>query len=219
MSGLARQVEASPLLWLFGPTGDGELYRMDLMFWVHTGLAMVTPIVVFTHARHLFDSAGAALAAALIIALLPMDLRFSRSEVAFIPSIALSSLTFACIYSCIKERSRIIAGAALVVFVILASSTFTVRPLNIIFLPLFLVTMIWLADGDTSAIRKWVVGGVLLIVGVAVIKNTLMVNYAQDLSDGTAWATLEDGFLGLFEVGTNTLINPTITPIGIGSGR
>ena len=86
---LQRWIWDSPTLaWL----SEGRtLSQVDVMIATGFAYALITPLAVFAHGRWILGGARRGLIAAFVLAGLPLHVRFSASEVAFIPSIVLSS--------------------------------------------------------------------------------------------------------------------------------
>ena len=101
----------------------------------------LAPLAAFAHARYLLDDRRAAWLAALVVAFLPLHLRFSHSDAAFIPSITVSSTAFALIHAGTRERSPVAGWTALALAGLPIALMYLVRPLNIMYCPLLLATV------------------------------------------------------------------------------
>ncbi|MEM9190233.1 MAG: hypothetical protein AAGF12_13695 [Myxococcota bacterium] len=210
---LQRSIWHSPTLAALNEWLGGEWAEFDVMFNTTLVFAVLTPVAIFVHTRALFRDHRAALIAALIIAILPHHIRFSQSEVAFVPSLVLSSLSFALVHTGLKERGLVRVAALLAVPVALVA-TFSARPLNILFGALF-VAVVWLFPGSSSRRARLGISG--LIGGVTLLFFVFdhYGDYGGQVSDGLRPGLLVSAVEAFFSVGGNTAIHPWITPPGL----
>lgn len=211
----AERVYEGPL---WPALGLGPLWLSDAITGTTLVLACIAPLAIFLHAYHLLADRRAALLAAGLCALLPLHIRFSHSDVVFIASITISSLSFALLHIAARERARL---PSLLAFVSLApplALTFLVRPLNIIYAPLLLLALM-LDEGigervkdPTSRRRRLAVAALVLGVSATVGVPALLEDYSAQLSEGLSFATIERAVGVLFSVRDNALLNPSMTP-------
>jgi len=211
---LMRLVWEGPgLSGLLEATG-AEVPFFDLVTSVNLIFAIFTPPAVYLHAKKLLEDERAAAVAAAVVALLPIHLRFSHSEVAFIASLALSSFTFALVHTALKDESARYRIAALVVLPLVAGLMFITRPLNQIFLPLLLWTALYLARRAPLS-RRVFVASLLTAVGVLSFVFEIQPLYESQIVEGASLSTLWDGVWSFFLPKHNTLLHPWITPPGL----
>ncbi len=176
--------------------------------------AVVTPLAVYCHGSQLLQSFRAGLFAALIIALLPMHIRFSLSEVAFIPSIVLSSLSFALLHSALKEEVLAWRWLTALALVPVSYIAFTARPLNIIFAVLLVYTTFVLVPRTVPMRRKIMVSTSLAISGTLSTVLYLLEGFKEQVRGGAdPVLVIGNTFRVLFSFEHNTLIRPDVTPI------
>ncbi|HLT40193.1 MAG TPA: hypothetical protein VK034_28130, partial [Enhygromyxa sp.] len=84
----ARLIYEGPLLGALHPD---PVWMSELILDSTLLLSLLAPLSVYVHARYLLGDHRAALMVAGILAVLPLHLRFSHSDAAFIPSITISS--------------------------------------------------------------------------------------------------------------------------------
>lgn len=209
---IAQLAFDGPILAWFTEQTGARLYYTDLTFALNFFIAVITPLAIFAHGFYVLRDPLAALAAAALIAFLPSHIRFSRSEVEFIPSIALTSLCFALLHAGLSapgRRWRWMAIAALPCFVFASIVT---RELNILMAPL-LVLAVLLLRPDSA--RRGEVAAVLIGIaaaGAAGYFLHLVPNYSENIADGLRPGTLFNGVHAFFSRRYNTLANAAITP-------
>jgi len=176
-------------------------------------LSVITVVSVYGHARFLTGDPRSALVAMLIFGFLPSHIRFAASEVAFIPSLAISTTTFALSHVAMKDQDRYIRWAVMILLPAFSAMLITVRPLNVLFVLLFVMTALYLERGKAPLSRAgWITfltGGVGSLVGFVFLQN----QHAEQLSIDNIRTALIDGFYLIFDVESNTLINPYVTPL------
>lgn len=193
---------------------SSRVYLTDIVFGQALIFSVLTPLAVFAHGDHLFRDPRKALAAALVVATLPVHIRFSQSEVAFIPSLMMSSLAFVGLYIALRDTSRAWRWAGLLLLAALLPTALTVRPLNLVFAPLFLGT-IWLTAGATPLGRRLLSTAVVVVISGWVFQNNLLASYGQQVDQGLSFSTLTAAISG-FLPARNTLLNPvTASPLHV----
>nr|AYM54413.1 hypothetical protein [Phaselicystis flava] len=207
-SDLGRWVEGSRSLAELG----WRFYITDVFFATNTLIAILTPLAVYAHARYLAQDRRVALFAAALLALLPNHLRFSRSEVSFIPLVAMSSLCFTLAHAAIVEPSRALRRASLAALPILAIVTFGSRPLAVVLAPM-IAAAAWYLEAEAPRRRRLAVIG---LVGAAAAWDFvfhLLGRWGAQVQAGLRLDTLIDALLCLFTY-YNTLLHPVVTPVG-----
>ena len=208
---MARWLSDGPLLQALLGAAGAEVYLTDLVFRTNFMLAVLSPLCVFVHARYLLRDARAALVAAALLAVLPVHLRFSMSDVYFVQSIALSSFAFALTYAALLEKGRTLRHAATVALPIVALAAFQVRQLNLLFVPLLLWTALGLVGARAPRLRRvWVVGALTAAATVATIG--LLDAQPTQMAAGLGLETLENAAIAFVHLRYNTLVHPWITP-------
>jgi hypothetical protein len=211
----AYRVYAGPLTALLHP---GPLWLSETILATTFALAVLAPAAVYLHARHLLADRRAALVAAGVVAVLPLHIRFSASDVVFVASITLSSLTFALLHSAAREPSAKASRLSLLLLAPPLALTFLVRPLNILFAPL-LVAALWIDEGSgpeakppIPARRRWALLAVVVAVTAAVGIPALFADYGHQVREGLGLSTLTRALGVLVSPSHNALINPSMTP-------
>ncbi len=183
-------------------------------------LSLFAPLTIFVHARYLLASHRAALIAAALIVLLPMHLRFSHSDVAFIGSMTISSLAFGLIHAATRERSKLFAGTCLILAILPIALTYFVRPDNMVYFPLLLATAfvnegVWVNKQPPSKGRIVLVALVVCAVTFGFGIPHLLSEYDEQVSGGLSFSTLWAAVEVAFSFTHNCLINPEFTPPGL----
>lgn len=193
-------------------TGRG-LPLVDLVFWVDLALAAVTPLAIFAHARSVLRDWRSALAASLLVATLPMHIRFSRSDVEFLQSLAASSMTFVALYGSLADTSRAWRVACSVALPAWSVATYLTRPENMVFLPLDLAA-IAVASRGVKAPRLRIAVTALLVCAPAAVAFALhlLAHYRATLGAALSLHTLASALGTAVDRRFNTLINPAVTP-------
>lgn len=188
------------------------VYFTDLMLWVNFGYACVMPVMLFVHASQLLRDTRAGLAAATIVALSPHHIRFSRCEDAFVPSLVLTSLAFALIHTFMRDPSRLWRWIALVALPFALWSGYLLRPLNILFVGVYLAAIVLLHPEQSPMRRRLLVGGVVGGVWIAAFLEFLDIHRGQVIDAATDMTWLFRVPLTLIWPPWNMLIHPLVTP-------
>ncbi|MCB9751715.1 MAG: hypothetical protein H6713_17210 [Myxococcales bacterium] len=210
----ARRVYFGPALALLSERVGGVYYQVETAFAINLALGVLAPLAVYVHARYLLKRPRAALLTAGMLALLPSHIRFTRSEVAFIPSIVMSSFTFALLHIALTERSRAFRVAALLGLPLVVARMVQVRPLNVLFLALFVGVALYLRADSTPRLRRALVVVVLLLGGIPAAASHLGSQYSVQVGEGMSVNVLLEAFWLLPDPIYNSLLNPMITPTG-----
>ncbi len=149
----------------------------------------------------------------MVVAALPLHIRFSHSEVAFAPSIALSSLAFALAHGALKERARAWRWFAWIALPPLAFLAYSARPLNILFAPLLIATCLFLTPATVRPQRRWGVAALVAAPAPLSIWYNLRVYFGAEYASSAApIELLRSTARAFFSFEYNTLIRPDITP-------
>lgn len=175
-------------------------------------LAAVTPVVFFCHARYLLKDARSAVAAALLIATLPIHVRFSRSDVQFIFSLVTSSMTFVVLYGALTDDSPRWRALCFALLPLVCGATYFARPENISFAALDGAALMLYLHADVPR-RRWLAAGALMAAAAtfALAAFTLQ-RYSGDLHRGLDLQTLTHAAEVLVSPRLNTLVNPHMIP-------
>ncbi len=218
---LAREIYDRPLLAHLLGLFSGRVFLIELNSWTNFGLAAITPLVVFAAARPLIGTRPALLAA-LIMAILPMHIRFSRSDVYSIQSIVFTALTLALSHAALTAERRFTCAALLVLLTRTAFETYTLRPLNLLLAPLFVAAVILLLRGSADkqppasqrTARAWrgaLVACLLTAVAGLALREFVSL-HSDQVGEGLGLETLYNAALTVFNLDYNTLLNPHMTP-------
>lgn len=195
---------------VFGAT----IYLDALIHRASFALSALTPLVLFAHARYVLKDWQSALAAAALLALLPLHIRFARSDVEILQALLTSSFTFVVLYCAMTDEDARWRAACWVALPLLCVATYLARPEAIIFYPLDLggVLIAWRAAPPR---RRW--AAVLLTTTAATwsVWTHLLVHYRQNVQEGLSGATLRNALGLLVDPQHNMLINPWAMPLGI----
>ena len=211
------RIFSGPLLALLHPE---RVWLSETILDSTLAYAMLAPLAVYVHARYLLDEQRAALLCALIVALLPLHLRFSHSDAAFIPSITVSSTCFVLVHAATRERRMLPGILALLPLGPLLAVMFAVRPLNIMYYPLLVATAFvnqGLYTDKPALARGRALVAFLLITAVTfgVGVPRLLENFGGQVSEGLDMSTLISAAQVLFNPRMNALLNPVFTPPGL----
>ena len=156
---------------------------------------------------------SSALCAGAVLAVLPAHIRFSASDVVFIPSIVISALALILAHVALFETSRRWRFAALAGLPLVLRILVVMRPLNLVFLLVVGGVIFWLRPGKVDWRRRILVGAVALIpAAVAVAANLTSEGFSGQTSAGLSWMTLYRALLQLVDPVQNTLLNLGVTP-------
>lgn len=200
------------LLPWFTSISGWSIGLQDLIFETNFLLAVLTPLAVFAHARYLLGDVRMAVAAALLLAILPMHIRFSRSDVLMIQSLATASLTFVVIYTSLLDRSRWVRLGFLVLIPALSLATYHVRPENFALVLLDLAVVYIVADKGVPLRRQLLVGSVVGLTGLYGFFTRFIVANSDQVARGMGLENLLDAFETLVDPRLNTFTNLFATP-------
>jgi hypothetical protein len=213
----ARLILNGPGLELLHP---GPAWASETLTTTTLILALLAPSAVYVHARYLLDDHRAALVVAGIIAVLPMHLRFSHSDVAFIPSITVSSIVFALIHVATRDSSKLLGWFAVVVVGFPLALVYLVRPLNIMYFALLIATA-FVNHGvkgrkhDVEKIRVAVVFSIVTAVTMFGGVPWLLESFGREVGEGLSLRTLGSALAVVASPRMNALLHPGFTPPGL----
>ena len=209
---LTHHVWRGPLLLALSTSLETQFGKFDVMSSLNFACAVLTPLVVFLHGRLLLGSLRLGLLAAGMVAILPMHVRFSASEVSFIPSILFSSLLFVGVHSALRESVRTWRWVLLASLVPIAWGVLQVRPLNYGFIPLLLFIVWFLVPRDVPRNRRILVSGLLLAISGFLFVTEFLGQYGRNVEEGLDPFVLVRGIAALFTPRHNALLHPWVTP-------
>ncbi|EDM74018.1 hypothetical protein PPSIR1_35547 [Plesiocystis pacifica SIR-1] len=212
-----RLIYEGPLLGVVHP---GPVWMSETILDSTLALALLAPLAIYVHARYLLGDHRVALIAAGVLAFLPLHLRFSHSDVAFIPSITLSSFVITLVHVAMREPKQWLAWSAVVVVGFPLALVYLVRPLNILYFPLLIGTMFVNAGvhGDKPPIHRWRAGLVCLVLTLVTVLGGipwLLLSYEDKVVEGLQLRTLLRAARVMFHPSMNALLNPVFTPPGL----
>lgn len=162
-----RAVADGPVLEAIAARAGGPFYLTDVITWTNFGYAAAMPLVLFGHATYLLRDPRAGLFAAFAIAFLPQHIRFSRCEDAFIPSLVITSLSFALIHAWLRDPSRVFRIVAIACLPAALYTGYLLRPLNILFIVVYMAAVVSLHPETAPPVRR--VLGLLVIGGMGAL--------------------------------------------------
>ncbi|TKC92987.1 hypothetical protein [Polyangium fumosum] len=162
-----RAVADGPVLEAIAARAGGPFYLTDVIAWTNFGYAAAMPLVLFGHATYLLRDPRAGLFAAYAVALLPQHIRFSRCEDAFVPSLVITSLSFALIHAWLRDPSRVFRIVAIACLPAALYTGYLLRPLNILFIVVYMAAVVSLHPETAPPVRRVI--GVLVIIGMGAL--------------------------------------------------
>ncbi|MFO7561469.1 MAG: DUF6541 family protein [Enhygromyxa sp.] len=199
---------------------SGRVWVTDATLTSTLVLALLAPLAVYVHARYLLDDHRAALIVAGIMAVLPLHLRFTHTNVAFIPSITVSSVVFTLVHVATREQSKRLGWFAVAVIGLPLALVYLVRPLNIMYFALLIGTAfvnhgIYSEKPKIDRVRTGVAFTIITLVTVLGGIPWLFEGFSSEVDGGLRWETLARGWRVLVSTRDNALLNPTFTPPGL----
>ena len=210
-----RAAFEGPLLPAISRITGRVFYFTDVTFAMNLVIGIITPLAMFTHARPLLRDHRVALVAAAVLAIAPSHIRFSDSDTAFIPALALSSITFGLVHRAVRDASAFWRVCSLLVLPILMLTMLAVRPLNILFLPLYFVQLFGLDDSRAPTRRRLIVAGLTALVGAGFFLLSFLIEHEQTIISNVDLGLPLRVLTALWTPRLNTLIHPTVTPPGL----
>ncbi|KIG13538.1 hypothetical protein DB30_07986 [Enhygromyxa salina] len=213
----ARLIYEGPLLAIVHPE---PVWMSETIMRSTLALSLLAPLAVYVHARYLLADHRAALVVAGILAFLPLHLRFSHTDAAFIPSITVSSFLFTLIHVATREQDRWLAWAAVAAVGFPLALVYVVRPLNMMYFPL-LVATVFVNHGierDKPPPNWWRTGAVFVIIAAVTFLGGvpwLLASFDDKIREGLDVATLVSAAKVVLSPRMNALLNPTFTPPGL----
>jgi hypothetical protein len=182
--------------------------------------AVLTPLAVFVHARYLLDDPRAGLFVAVLVAILPLHLRFSHSDTAFISSITVSSMVFGLLYVVVRAPGWFAGWFALLLLALPILLLYQLRPLNILYFPMLVVTPFLSQAMHTDKTVDHRLRVIVTLVVLSVLTfgwgvPTLLEGFGEQVREGLSFRTLISAVNVVFSPRYNILLNPVFTPPGL----
>ncbi len=177
-------------------------------------LAVAAPLVMFAHAHYVLKDRRSALAAAAMLALLPLHIRFSHSDVEIVQSLLTSSLTFVVLYCAVTDPSprwRLVCFGALP---LLCVATYTARPEAIVFYLLDLGGIV-VVSRDAPRARRLLAAALMTVAAAFSVVTFLLVLHRQNINQGLSVQTLRTALATFFSPRLNMLLNPWSSAPGL----
>jgi hypothetical protein len=211
---LAWRAFLGPALGFVVTAADADVFLTDVISWTNLLLSVVTPLAVFAAARPLLRDPLAALAAAAVVALLPLHVRFARSDVYLVQGVVLAALTLSTMTDALHADSRRWRWLSLGLLPLLAWATFAVRPESVAIYPAFVGAALFVLGAGAPLRRRLVVVGLLT---AALVPTGMAVAGSQShqISEGLGPRTLLNAWRVLTEARFNPLFHPWATPLGV----
>ncbi|MCS6901832.1 MAG: hypothetical protein RMJ98_19605 [Myxococcales bacterium] len=169
------QVADGPLMaWITGRFGS--VYLTDVIVYTNFTYAVLMPLVMFSHGSFLARDARVGLLAAFFVACLPQHIRFSRAEDTFVPSLVLTSLAFASLHAWLRDPSQPVRLLSFLSLPPLLFLSFTLRPLNILFLVVYLVALVTLYPEVAPRHRRRLAALAIVVAGLLALPGYLASN-------------------------------------------
>ena len=210
----SKAIYHGPSLALVHP---GPVWMTDLILDTTLVFAILAPLAVYVHARYLLDDRRAALIVAGVLAFLPLHMRFSHSDAAFIPSITVSSTLFTLIHVATREPSKWLGWVAVGLVGFVVAVVYMVRPLNIMYFPLLLATAfvhhgVYTVKPPPNKLRVGVAFTIVVLVTAFGGIPWLLAEFGEQVSEGLSLDTLLGALEVVFSPKKNALLNPVFTP-------
>jgi hypothetical protein len=190
----------------------GPLYLTDVTMWTNYAYAVAMPLVLFSHATYLTRNARVGLLAAAALAFLPQHVRFSFCEDGFVASLVLTSLAFATIHGFMRERSAWVRWLLFVTLPFVLYPGYLLRPLNILFIVVYVAAIVLLHEGETPRWRRGV--ALVVVLGAGALAS---MEFLSAHEEPATQALLDPSWLGvalevLVSPFHHVLIDPRRTP-------
>lgn len=209
---LAARIAGGEIVGYLAREHGLRLHLTDVIFRTDLVIAALTPVVLFAHARYLLRDHRGALVAAAIMAVLPLHVRFSRSDTEILQSICSSSLTFVVLYTALRERSAGWRRACFVLLPALSLATYWVRPENMVFYALDLLGILLTAGPGVTIARRVFAAVEVTVAASVALWGHLLATYGGSVAEGMTVQTLRNFAALVLDPRLNTLVNPRITP-------
>jgi hypothetical protein len=198
----------------------GPLWLSETITASTLAFSLLAPLAVYVHARYLLDDHRGAFVAALVVTILPLHLRFSHSDAAFIPSITISSMTFALVHAAMREKSQVGGWLAVALIGFPIALMYQVRPLNILYFPMLLAAPFLNqglhADKRKAELPRIIAAFVIItIVTFGLGVPQLLEGFGAPIHEGLSLRTLSSALGVIFNPRLNELVNPIFSPPGL----
>ncbi len=189
--------------WILRVTGT-HIAVFDAMFHFDFLVACLTPAAIFAHARYVLGDWRSAMAAAALMAVLPLHIRFSHADTELILTLGLSSLSFLALYASMRAERARDRWLARPVLLIAGITSYFVRP-----------EAVALAGVDMGAILLTAGVGIPLrrrLVAAGIVFASAIYLFA---SQGNAFfdRVQDAGEHNIFLIGIQSIVDPQLNPI------
>ncbi len=209
----ARSVFESALAAAFVERFGLSVPYTDLSFSIGLVYAGLMPLVLFAHATQVLRDPRAGAFASIAVALSPHHIRFSRCEDAFVPSLVLTSTAFALLHTFLRDRVRPMRIAAAAILPLVLWPAYLLRPLNILFVGIFVWAAVALHPAEAPRSRRAIGAAIVALVGGGALLE-LRRAHSEQLADagGAPWVWLSRVPGTLLDPELNVLLQPGLTP-------
>ena len=218
----SRQVYLQDALFQ-GPTLAWASHHWGLVMTRHVvtsvdtlALSVATPAAMFVLVHALLEDRRTALASAFVLSVLPLHIRFARSEVALVASLLLGALFLAQVRAVVRARTSLGATLGLVCVALLAPLALSTRPLDLLLAPLALGALLWLPSYRGPTHRRVVVAVVVTVIAAMVLVDHTLAHFGEQVSEGLHERVLLDAIASV-ATSHNTLLNAQITSPAFGA--
>jgi len=173
-------------------------------------LSVATPAATFVLVHALLEDRRTALASAFVLSVLPLHIRFARSEVTLVASLLLGALFLAQVRAVVRARTSLGATLGLVCVALLAPLALSTRPLDLLLAPLALGALLWLPSYRGPTHRRAVVAVVVTVIAAMVLVDHTLAHFGEQVSEGLHERVLFDAIASV-ATSHNTLLNAQIT--------
>ncbi|PRQ06437.1 hypothetical protein ENSA7_37560 [Enhygromyxa salina] len=196
------------------------VWLSDAITGTELAFSLLAPLAIFAHVRYLLDDHRAAIVAALVVAILPLHLRFSHADAGFIASITISSTAFALVHQATRGKSKLGGWIAIALVGFPIAVVYQLRPLNILYCPLLLAT-VFVDQGvrtdkqKATPARTVATFLVILLVTFGLGVPQLLEGFGDQVNEGMSLRTVSSAFDVLVNPRLNALLNPVFSPPGL----
>ncbi|KIG17640.1 hypothetical protein DB30_02915 [Enhygromyxa salina] len=193
------------------------VWLSDVVTGTELAFSLLAPLAIFAHVRYLLDDHRAAIVAALVVAILPLHLRFSHSDAGFISSITISSTAFALVHQATRGKSKLGGWIALALVGFPIAVVYQLRPLNILYCPLLLAT-VFVDQGvrtdkqKATPARSIATFLVILLVTFGLGVPQLLEGFGDQVNEGMSLRTVTSALMVVVSPRLNALLNPVFSP-------
>ena len=202
--------EGDVLPAILGATGR-HISVFDAMFHFDFLVACLTPAAIFAHARYVLGDWRSAIAAAALMALLPLHIRFSHADTELILTLGLSSLSFLALYASMRAERARDRWLARPVLLLAGIASYFVRP-EAVALAGVDMGAILLTAGVGVPLRRRIAAGAIVATSAGYLfweQGHRFFDRVQDAGEKNIFLI---GLTSMFNPQKNPVIDPWITP-------